>query len=354
MMILFRIFIFLLFISTPSFAGQMKEIFVHPKNNCSAVEGVEGQNVYLTTEKECNTKETGLPKMKRVEVPLGAESINIYVDGKFWKKQKLVTIKRELTKKFNKNKEEKQKALEKANTVNIEGNIYHERAKKAAKKEYNYVYSQEYKDKLAKENQRLKEELFAEQLKGTPVDPDINQDENQAGIVNLASDERIYIFWSSSVPIKTIRNYAMALDKVRDPRIIMALRGFVGGGKKIAPTMKLMEQVLLRDLECQGNPETGERCPAFQIESQIDPALFQRYNIKKVPTVVFATGVNQISGLIGEGSEGLNYLYDSGDWWSVSGDASLPYLLSYINREAKNPRIDQITSLMTGGGFYSQ
>ena len=61
----------------------------------------------------------------------------------------------------------------------------------------------------------------------------------------LLPDERIYIFMSSSVPLVTWNNYAKDIDKVRDPNIIMVMRGCIGGCKYIRPTLKFIQNIII-------------------------------------------------------------------------------------------------------------
>ena len=72
----------------------------------------------------------------------------------------------------------------------------------------------------------------------------------------LGSDERIYLFISSSMPLQTVRNYAASVARLGDPGIVLVMRGFIEGMTKIQPTIRFIGTVLQRDPSC--NPPEGE------------------------------------------------------------------------------------------------
>lgn len=134
--------------------------------------------------------------------------------------------------------------------------------------------------------------------------------------------DRLYVFISSSVPKSTLRNYAEDIAKIKNA--VFVLRGFIGGGSQVKPTARFVNDVLKKDPLCE-----GAGCEMWKVELQIDPILFNRYNIKKVPAVAFAEdthfdgycSVNEI-----ELSEQSNDLV-------VYGDSSLNYVLNYMYQE---------------------
>lgn len=155
----------------------------------------------------------------------------------------------------------------------------------------------------------------------------------------LLPSERVYIFISSSVPMATLREYAAGLDKLGDPDVFMVMRGFVGGIKHVKETLDFMRQVLDLDFDAG----TGLRATV-----EIDPLLFRRYNIGRVPAVVFANGVSVFDREASEGLEDNAIVRDS---YVVYGDMSLKYDLYKIYRETGNPRILELKRKLERG-FY--
>ncbi len=180
------------------------------------------------------------------------------------------------------------------------------------------------------ESERLKREVFRDVFQEGQSGS--NSDEEAKNESGLPEDERIYVFISESVPLQTLRNFAADLDKMKEPNVIMVLRGFVGGMTEILPTARFVSSILQKDPDC--DVFAGEDCLSYQVNIQIDPLLFRRYHIERVPAVVFAKGVGQVDN--GFGSKGLEDQAAGGEWFSFMGDASLGYSLERINKEAQS------------------
>jgi len=184
-----------------------------------------------------------------------------------------------------------------------------------------------FQERLRAERHRLQETMFKDALaESMPHDKQKPSITTQPGL-------RLYLFISSSVPQNTLRNYAAMLDRVGSNRISMVLRGFVGGMKKIRPTMEFIGGILKMDPTCD---LLREKCASYQVEIQVDPQLFQRFKIESVPALAYLpansddTEETQAEPLI------------------VSGDAGLDYLLEHINREVKSPELDQLIADLRG------
>ena len=115
------------------------------------------------------------------------------------------------------------------------------------------------------------------------------------------------------------------IDRAGDPNVVMVLRGFVGGMKRIKPTMEFIGNVLKKDPACD---VTAEKCDGYNVSIQVDPLLFRRFRVEQVPTVVYVLG----QPVDGESPEGQDFRQD----FTISGDAGLDWLLEKINREAKS------------------
>ncbi|OIR25639.1 TrbC family F-type conjugative pilus assembly protein [Bathymodiolus thermophilus thioautotrophic gill symbiont] len=104
---------------------------------------------------------------------------------------------------------------------------------------------------------------------------------------STVSGHRLYLFVSSSMPKKKMRTYARQLQKY--PNAQMIIRGFIGGGEKMQPTMAYIKSIITKDENCG----RGVACKTYKTRINIDPVLFQRYTINKVPTLVY---VDELSG----------------------------------------------------------
>jgi len=206
-------------------------------------------------------------------------------------------------------------------------------------------YSKQYQEKISQEIQRLKKTMFADTLKkqGEPIST------AQPGAQRnfLMPDERIYVFISSSMPLDTIRNYAADLDRLRDPNVTMVMRGFVNGIKRIRPTLKFLENVLVRDPDCDF---TSTRCDAFKATVNIDPLLFRRYNVTAVPAIVYVRGLRLVDAGL---SEGIRDNASVAETYMVSGDVSLDYALDKIWSKSHSPQLEAVVKELRAG-FYSK
>lgn len=148
-----------------------------------------------------------------------------------------------------------------------------------------------------------------------------------------APGDRLYLFVSSSLPAATLRRYALDLARLGTatasgqdapaPAIAasMVLRGFIGGGSRMGPTLRFVHTALRLDPACD-RPD----CAVRAVDVQVDPLLFRRYGIERVPALVYATGW-QASGMCSEGTERGATV---GSTQVVYGDANLGYLLERL------------------------
>lgn len=113
-------------------------------------------------------------------------------------------------------------------------------------------------------------------LTGTETEPATADD---PGALEQATEDRIIIFVSSSVPLQTLRNYAKDLQKVNG---LMVFRGMLGGMHSIAPTLNLIASILRVNPDCR-----GRGCAMRKTAVVIDPILFRQHAISKVPAAVF-------------------------------------------------------------------
>ena len=190
--------------------------------------------------------------------------------------------------------------------------------------------SPEYQADLRREQERLRQEVFAPV---TPLEEEkqtSHEERNGHGSTILPS-ERVYLFFSSSVPLETLREYLAVIEKARDPNIVMVMRGFVGGMKTVRPTLEYLARLLAKDSGCA---PMNARCEAYRVNIEINPLLFRRYGIERVPAVVYATGLS------GEGEAANAYI--------IEGDSALDWLLERIDREARSRSLERLVKAMRG------
>jgi len=214
------------------------------------------------------------------------------------------------------------KASKMAETVTIPTNNSEAEMAKIAEKMNAYYRSQEFQGRLKSETERIQGELFGDA--SVRFYPDSKTPAAQG---KLGSDERVYLFISSAMPLQTVRNYAASVARLGDPNITLIMRGFVDGMTKIQPTIRFIGSVLQRDPVC--NPAEGE-CEMFQVGVAVDPLLFRRYGIDRVPAVVYAKGLKADDLALSEGDSRNATITEH---HAVYGDASLEYLIEQIQRE---------------------
>lgn len=90
------------------------------------------------------------------------------------------------------------------------------------------------------------------------------------------------LFVSSSMPISTLRNYAVQLAKVHG---VMAFRGVPGGLRKMGPMAKLTAQILRLDPGCE-----GPNCVMRDVQLIVDPIVFRQHGVAQVPALAMIPG----------------------------------------------------------------
>jgi len=129
----------------------------------------------------------------------------------------------------------------------------------------------------------------------------------------LSPQEKLYLFLSSSVPITTINTY-LATIAGSGSEIVPVMFGFIGGLSQAKTQGKFFAAILQKDASCRDQPQ--QRCPRLTLTIKIEPLLFKRYGITRVPALVYDRG---------------------GDVVIVEGDAGLTGLLARIGKEVKSP-----------------
>ncbi len=282
--------------------------------------------------KEClNT-----PMYTQIGVSSDTREAEIYIDGKYKETQKLQKFNTGvLTNLFD-------RADRMSKTLNTK-QCKNKEAETAAKDLNEYFHSEQYQAKLRAEQERIKKEVLPH-MKGYREYEKKSKKQSPAGV--LGDDERIYLFISSSVPESVLRRYVRDIAELNEPNIKIVMRGFIGGVRYLKPTMKYIAGLLKKDENCD---MLTEQCEVYRINIDIDPLLFRRYGIDRVPAVVYVDGIKKVGVERSEGSE-KGYRV-TGDVYKVYGDASFKYMIKFINREARKKSLDSLIEKFNRG-FY--
>lgn len=305
--------------------------FIATPDECYMVQKVDkdAKTVHLSVAGKCQGR------AGRAFVNLDGE-VMIYRDGLEWQKQTVQDMAMPDLAKSLKD------AKQVAKSMTIPKNKFEKEMQAEAAKTIAVYQSPEYQAKLAAETERIKREMFHEQLKDLPADmgglkKGQNKPEQAVVPARLKDDERVYVFISSSMPLETIRTYAAAIGRYSDPKkMVLVMRGFIGGMQKIGPTTNFIADVLKEKPTC--DLTSGEQCQMVNANVLVDPILFRRYGIRQVPATVYANGVRVN---IPEQSEGNDDVAVS-SFWTVYGDASLEYNLEQIRRESGSESLKRL------------
>lgn len=199
-------------------------------------------------------------------------------------------------------------------------NKHKEKGRTEVEKLAEFFSSDGYQRLIRQKTEELKQTIFKDRINNVTNQSAKEIDKNSR---LLKEKEELYLFISSSIPIHTLRNYTVALDKLGSTNISVVMRGFTGGMKYIKPTIHFVTNIIKKDESCDFSKE---KCDLYKVSIKVDPLLFRKYKITQVPAVVFEPGVDsKISA-----------------YYVVYGDASLEYLLEMIYRETKSGSIDKM------------
>ncbi|MFO1259336.1 MAG: type-F conjugative transfer system pilin assembly protein TrbC [Gammaproteobacteria bacterium] len=144
--------------------------------------------------------------------------------------------------------------------------------------------------------------------------------------VEIASINRPVLFMSKSIPLITLRRYAIDLAKIGG---VMVLQGGVEGLKQLGPTMQFTADILKVDPSCQ------QDCKMHNTTVLIDPILFRANQIKVVPALIYQRELNVESHCIdgGKPQPATHVVY---------GDASIRGLLEALYELSNDHEISKL------------
>lgn len=133
--------------------------------------------------------------------------------------------------------------------------------------------------------------------------------------------ERIFIVISSSIPINNLHELFEIFSG--EENVFFILRGFIGGVSRFAPTKEFLEKVIQRDKERY-----------FNVNIEINPKITRRYDIQKVPALIYTQNFNEI---LQEPSAIPSLENREEKYYIVYGMGGIEHALEKINKEVKSP-----------------
>lgn len=298
--------------------------YIATPDTCCVVDRMVEDTVHLRKVGNC----TGKPGRAYIETKL--KKVKVVVEGTLWKETDVegLTVPDLANTLSN--------ADRLAERLTVPGNRHEKEMTDLAGTLDSYYHSDEFQLRVLKETERIKSEVFGDKAAGYYAD---KGKEAQKG--KLAASERVYVFISSAMPLATIRNYAASVARLGDPNVSLVMRGFVDGMTKIQPTIGFIASVLQRDQGCR--PQDGD-CEMLPAGLVVDPLLFRRYRIDRVPAVVYARGLKAEDAGLSEDDPKNTTISDH---YAAYGDARLEYLLDQIRRESGS---DSLAALLATTG----
>jgi len=116
--------------------------------------------------------------------------------------------------------------------------------------------------------------------------------------------------------------------------------------KRVKPTMDFVGKIITEDADCDIQKN---KCSAYRANIKIDPLLFRRYGITRVPAAVYAPDVRIMDPTLSEGMEGNA---KTGDHYTLHGDASLAHVLEVFRRESGRKSVESLLEALKGGIYH--
>ncbi|ELJ7345686.1 hypothetical protein QYK99_000541 [Campylobacter jejuni] len=180
----------------------------------------------------------------------------------------------------------------------------------------------------------------------------INQMENSKHLISankyLNPNEKIFIVISSSMDKSSIQNYFKLLENVKTD-ITFVLRGLVGNDARyINPTFSYLQDLLVKD---PNNKNKEDKNNFYYYNIEINPKVTRRFNITKVPAVIF---IKNYDPIVEDYQKMTNTPADTNEEYFVAyGETSINYALSEINKQAKSDGLARFIQNMNSN-FYTK
>lgn len=163
----------------------------------------------------------------------------------------------------------------------------------------------------------------------------------------LAHDERLIVAISSSIPIETVKNYFDSLTEVYSD-VVFVLNGLVDNDvQKMRPTVEYTTELLKKRNQNTKNSEEDR----YLFRVDINPKIFTKYSLEKVPAIIFVKNYNPYSEIQGNGEvSGTDGLSEE-DVYIAYGDSNIKYVLEKINKKAKSDGLKKLIKNINKGFF---
>lgn len=158
----------------------------------------------------------------------------------------------------------------------------------------------------------------------------------------LNPNEKIFIVISSSMDRSSVQNYFKLLENVKTD-VTFVLRGLVGNDARyISPTRLYIQDLLIKDIN---NKNKEDENNFYHYNIQINPKITRKFNITKVPAVIF---IKNYDPIVEDYQKMINVPENSSEEYYVAyGEASIDYVLKEINKQAKSDGLDRLLENMS-------
>ncbi len=182
--------------------------------------------------------------------------------------------------------------------------------------------------KRQEEQKRMEKELSRIQKKSScsaKVPASIAEVPPDRMLPEFSGKEKVYVFLSSSMPDQAVNAYIGQAALSGGGRVIPVFYGFPGGLAHKRAAGRYFAHMMLENMDCKDAP--GRLCPRYKVRIKVNPGLFAKFDISRVPSVVYTNG---------------------DDSWAAAGDATFTFLLGRINGDAKSPFLAQVIKKSRG------
>ncbi len=207
-----------------------------------------------------------------------------------------------------------------AEHITLPTNTFQDEGIKAAQETAKLFHSPEFQERIRCEEQRLEKEIFAGYT--APWEEQQKEVMQRQEHSSLAPEEKVYLLFSSSVPIETMQAHIAAIAGAGDAKVVMAMRGWVNGLNNSGANIQYFSRILQKDPLCRGERQP---CEHYQVPIKLQPTLFATYDVTQVPAVIYVNGDTA---------------------YRMQGDAALDYMLERINSEVKSTTLDKLITTL--------
>jgi type-F conjugative transfer system pilin assembly protein TrbC len=138
----------------------------------------------------------------------------------------------------------------------------------------------------------------------------------------------LIFFISSSMPVHTIKGYMAQAEKI-NTHIMFAIRGTTDNSLRLMPTLQYLK-------ELKSYSGCGKSLCQRELNTVIDPRLFEQYGISEVPALAYTTEFSN------QGYFDNQTLPGKTNPTVVVGEATLPFLVKTLSEEIDDENLTAI------------